>query len=205
MPRGRAAGRGRALSGGGAGHDSGRRRSPQQMRGTAGPAPGSPAGQAQDVRWRTHAGEPLQRPKLHTCRRIDTDLDDPAPEMPAAEGEAHYRADREPSGPAVAVPGRGHRVVEQLVETDHIRQDPHRQRRAGACRRRHSPGGRSQQPRFLGRIMAAGRCRPGGWLLEREPALRLGAQKPRADFMSARRSVLSQLNSPSRAGRPKWP
>ena len=120
--------------------------------------------------------------------------------------EAHDRANCEPLSPPVGVPALGNRVVERLVEADHIGQNPHSQRRTCASGRlRRSPGGRSLGLRSLDLVVLAGRCGLGGWLLEGELALRAGAQRPRADFRSARRSVLSQANSPSRAGRPKWP
>ena len=60
-------------------------------------------------------------------------------------------------------------------------------------------------PRFCVGLVLFGGSGVLGGLLGPEEALGFGAQRPRADFRSSRRSVLSQLNSPSRPGRPKWP
>ena len=191
------------------------------MHSPAGPSPRGPASQAHHIGGRAHAGELGQRQDLDASRRIDTNLGNPAPQAAPAQGDAHDRADRQPVGAAVGVPSSGNAVVERLVETDNIGQHPNDQHLRGTlnplrnslrgrCRllRPHDRVGVGGLGRFLqsrGRAAGGGRCGLLGWLLEGELALGAGAQRPRADFRSSRRSVLSHVNSPSRQGRPKWP
>ena len=167
-----------------AGHNATRRRGTQQMQRAPGPAPRSPVSQAHNIgRW-THASKFRQRLELDVRRRIDVHVCDPAPLRATAQGDAHDRAHLQPCSATVGMPGIGNGVVERPRSySHHIGQHAHDHLRRSAL-----------EP--LRRALC-GRCGLGGWLLEGEPTLTSGAQRPRADFRSAKRSVLSQLNSSS--------
>ena len=174
-----------------AGHRPGRRCQPQERHLRTGPAPSRPSGQVHQIRRGAEPAQPGQRPQFHSVRRCDPHLGHPAADPAAAEVDPHHRPCLQSAGPAVGVPGLRNGVGEGPVDGHHVGADAHRgQLPHRATYPRISARTRTSRPR---------RGRPG------RAGAGTVAQSPSSDFKASTRSVLSQVNRPPSAGRPKCP